>query len=216
MQNVIRFTFIFLALTTLCDCSSHPRTKWTDPSMRVMVDPYSLSASDYIRIVNALQQSGKWFVVDRRDGLRAIIKEQNMLHRTHVDRFKDEEKYAMWGRLFGVGAVVTGHVQCAVQKGFFSDSTRCVQNLAIVSANSGQVITTSENESSDAEMSYDGDIRIASDWTDAVEKLNNAFPKEFHEEKYDTNMNLFRQEAREEAVRQKEMVLQKGGPLESE
>jgi hypothetical protein len=174
--------------------------------MRVMVDPDGLQARDYIRIVDALKQSGKWFVVDRRDGLRQIFKEQKMIHRDRADQFADPEKYSIWGRLFSVGAVVTGHVDCVRHNGFFSASTKCKQYLAIVSTNSGEVLATSHAENDDAEIDYYGDIKIGSDWTDAVSELNDNFPKEFEKEKYDQGMRMFRAEAKEEAIRQKENV----------
>ncbi len=173
--------------------------------MRVMVDPDGIDAGDYIRIVSALKSSGKWFVVDRRDGLRAILKEQRMLHRTMADRFKDEEKYSIWGRLYGVGGVVTARAQCAHRAGFWSTWTTCVQNIAVISANSGEVIATAEGSNDDAET-YHGDIKIASDWNDTVGKLNDAFPKNFEKEKYSDEMRNFRAEAKEEAVRQKENI----------
>lgn len=198
--------FIFsvgLSLFSFIGCSSHPRTKWTDPNMRILVDGDGLESSDYVRIVNALQASGKWFVVDRRDGLRAIFKEQKMIHRDRPDQFKDEEKYAIYGRLYGVGGVVIGRSQCNYHPGFWSNYTHCIQNLAIISTISGQVIATAEGENDDAEMNWNGDIRIASDWADTVDELNHNFPKEYEQLKYDDNMRLFRQEAKEEAVRQK-------------
>lgn len=200
------YVIIALFMSLLTSCSSKERTKWTDPTMRVMVDPDGLSARDYIRIVNALKSSGKWFVVDRKDGLRAIFKEQKMIHRDRPDQFKDEEKYSIWGRLYGVGGVVIGHVDCVKRSGFFSNYTNCKQNLAIVSANSGEVISTAETENGDAELNYTGDIKIGSDWTDAVEELNDNFPKNYEKLKYSDNMELFRQEAKEEAVRQKESL----------
>lgn len=197
----MRYVFIVLMLI---GCAGKERTKWTDPVMRVMVDPEGIPARDYIRIVGALKRSGKWFVVDRRDGLRAIFKEQRMIHRSYPDKFKDEEKYSIWGRLYGVGGVVIGHVDCARRSGFWKNYVNCKQNLAVVSANSGEVIATAEAENDDAELSYHGDIRIGSDWTDAVSELNDQFPKQFEKVKYNDDMHLFREEAREEAVRQKE------------
>lgn len=203
MKNLMLSLSVLLFLQA---CAGKERTKWTDPVMRVMVDPDGLAARDYARIVNALKESGKWFVVDRRDGLRAIFKEQKMLHRDRADQFKDEEKYSIWGRLYGVGGVVIGHVDCVKKNGWLSNYTRCKQNLAIVSANSGEVIATAEGENDDAEMSYHGDIKIGSDWTDVVADLNSAFPKNFEKEKYNDDMRMFRQEAQEEAIRQKENI----------
>ncbi len=187
----------------LMGCSSNPRTVWTDPVMRIMVDPDGIPARDYIRIVSALKSSGKWFVVDRRDGLRAILKEQRMLHRTMPDRFKDEEKYSMLGRLYGVGGVVIARADCAFKTGFWSTWTNCVQNLAVISTNSGEVVAAAEGENDEAEIGYHGDIQIGSNWTDVVGKLNNAFPKNFEKEKYSDGMKAFRAEAKEEAIRQK-------------
>lgn len=204
--NLLRMLIVIAMIETLVGCSSHPRTKWTDPAMRIMIDGDGLSARDYVRIVHALQSSGKWFVVDRRDGLRAIFKEQKMIHRDHPDKFKDEEKYSMWGRLYGVGAVIIGHVQCHREPGFWfgSNSSKCVQNLAIISANSGQVIATAEGTNDDAEIDREGDIRIASDWTETVGQLNDNFPQNFNPLQYDKNMLNFRAEAKEEAIRAKE------------
>lgn len=206
MLEILKISLCFyLTILALTSCSSRPRTVWTDPVMRVMVDPDGISARNYVRIVNALKASGKWFVVDRRDGLRAILKEQRMLHRTMADRFKDEEKYSIWGRLYGVGGVVIANAQCH-KSGFWQSTTTCVQNLAIVSANSGEVVATAEGENDDGDMSYGGDIRVASDWTDTVGKLNDAFPKNFEKEKYSPEMHAFRAEAKEEAIRQKENI----------
>lgn len=196
---------LILVILVTSGCASKPRTKWTDPVMRVMVDPDGISARDYIRVVSALKKSGKWFVVDRRDGLRAIFKEQRMIHRAYPDKFKDEEKYSIWGRLYGIGGVVIAHADCVKRSGFWSTYTRCKQNLAIVSANSGEVIATAETENDDAELSRTGDIKIGSDWTDAVAELNDNYPKNYEKMQYSDEMELFREEAKEEAIRQKEI-----------
>lgn len=200
----MRYVLLTFLLFFVTNCASKERTKWTDPAMRVMVDPDGIQAKDYIRIVSALKKSGKWFVVDRKDGLRAIFKEQRMIHRDRPDQFKDEEKYSIWGRLFSVGGVVIAHVDCTRRSGFWSNYTNCKQNLAIISTNSGEVIATAETDNDDAELSYQGDIRIGSDWTDAVNELNDNFPKKYEKLKYSDDMELFREEAREEAIRQKE------------
>lgn len=206
MKSYILFLVTALLLPFIVECSSKERTKWTDPAMRVMVDPEGLPARDYIRIVSALKRSGKWFVVDRKDGLRAIFKEQKMIHRDRADQFKDEEKYSIWGRLYGIGGVVIGHVDCTRKTGFFSSHTTCKQNLAVVSANSGEVLSTSETDNDDAVLNYSGDIKIGSDWTDAVSELNNNFPKNYEKLKYSDDMELFREEAKQEAIQQKENI----------
>lgn len=202
----MRLFILMILIPMITNCASKPRNKFSDPSMRVMVDPDGIQARDYIRIVSALKKSGKWFVVDRKDGLRAIFKEQKMIHRSYPDKFKDEEKYSIWGRLYGIGGVVIAHVDCARKPGFWSVSTVCKQNLAIVSANSGEILATAEMENDDAVIGYTGDIRIGSDWTDAVSELNDNFPKNYEKLKYSDDMELFREEAKEEAVRQKENI----------
>lgn len=203
----MRLFILLILVPMITNCASKPRNKFSDPSMRVMVDPEGIPARDYIRVVSALKKSGKWFVVDRRDALRAIFKEQKMIHRTHPDKFKDEEKYSIWGRLYGVGGVVIAHADCMRKDSFWIGyHTVCKQNLAIVSANSGEVIATAETDNNDAEFNYSGDIQIGSDWTDAVSELNDNFPKNYEKLKYSDDMMLFRDEAKEEAVRQKEIV----------
>lgn len=198
--------YLLLVLPILIvGCSStKPRTKFSDPAMRVMVDPDGLQARDYIRIVNALKESGKWFIVDRRDALKAIFKEQKMIHRERADQFLDEEKYSNYGKLYGVGGVVVGHVDCVRYIGWFNNSTKCVQNLAIVSTNSGEVIASAEGENDEAEINWSGDIRIGSNWSETVDKLNNNFPKNFEKFEYTKEMHLFRQETKENAIRSKE------------
>lgn len=206
MKKLITVMAWLLLIPILCNCAGKPRTKWTDPAMRVMVDPDGLHARDYIRIVKALKSSGKWFVVDRRDALRQIFKEQKMIHRDRSDQFLDQEKYSIWGRLHGIGGVVVGRVDCGRRGGFWGPWTHCKQYLAIVSANSGEVIAAAEAENDDAQMDYSGDIQIGSDWTDAVSALNDAFPKDYEKLQYSEDMQMFREEAKEEAIKQKENV----------
>ena len=201
----MRTIILFSMAISLVACSSAPRTKWTDPVMRVMVDGDGLEAKDYVRIVKALKSSGKFVVVDRRDGLRAIQTEQKMIHQDRADQFADHEKYSIWGRLYGVGGIVIGHVQCSVRHTLFGNEyPHCLQYLAVISANSGEVITAVEGENDEAEQYY-GDIKIASDWQATTEKLEGEFPKEFTPEMYSQGMKDFRAEAKEEALRRKEI-----------
>lgn len=181
-----------------------PRTKWTDPVMRVMVDPDSIDANHHVRIEEALMGSGKWVVIDRAQGMKAIKKEQERLHRTEADRFDDQEKWSHWGKLYGVGGIVTAHVQCQYKLTFLIHAPYqyCHQYLAIVDANTGQIITAIEDTAeTDADEAY-----IAPSWADAVDKLNNSFPKNFEARKDDPRLDTYRALSKEEAVRQKEIV----------
>jgi hypothetical protein len=198
MKKVI----LVLVALGMVGCASAPRTKWTDKTMRVMIDPESIDAQNYVKIQYSLVASGKWIVVDRKDGLRAIKHEQDMLHRTESDRYDDREKYAMWGKLYGVGGVIVAHSQCQRRDGFFPGQyNRCRQNLAIMDTNNGEVIAVSEARAdSDAwnEMP---------DWEDAVSVLNDNFPKNFEKDKTDKRLAEYKDLAREEAIRQKEELV---------
>lgn len=197
MKNV----YLMIVALSLVGCAT-PRTKWTDKTMRVMIDPASVSAGDHVRIQQALIASGKWTVVDRADGLRAIKKEQESLHRTESERFMDKEKWAHWGKLYGVGGVVIGKSQCTEKQTWFVGQkySHCLQNLAIVDSNTGEVITAIENVS-EGEA---GETSIANSWIESVAKLNDSYPKNYVPSKDTQILNEYRELSKEEAVRQKE------------
>ena len=91
-----------VSLVAVGCASTTPRDKWSDKNLRVMIDPDSVDAKDYVRIQQAFFKSDKFFVVDRNKGFKAVKKEQNRLHREEVDRYEDREKWAHWGKLYGV------------------------------------------------------------------------------------------------------------------
>ena len=195
---------IGVLLVSACASTPPPRTKWSDPVMRLMIDPDSIDAKNYARIQSALVSSGKWTVIDRNSGFKALILEQERQHRLQNDRFDNKEKYAIWGKLYGVGGIVIAHNQCSPQfrwlKGNFMS---CVQGLAILSANTGEILASIENEA-EADYIIYGEMEQVPAWDNAVEKLNNAFPKRFEKQQYTPEMLNFRAEAQEEAVRQQE------------
>lgn len=198
----MKVIYSLLIVSILSGCASERvRTKWTDPAARVMVDPASIMEEDYVSINTALVQSGKWFVVDRASGLRAIKREQEALHRNEADRFDDKEKYAMWGKLYGVGAVVVGSDKCHGVQGFSRHYTVCNQYLSIIDANSGQVITAVKKEGVKSETDN------KPEWDETVEALNDAFPRHWEPAKFDDEMNKYRAVAAEHAVRQKEELV---------
>lgn len=193
--------WLFFAMTA---CSSiEKRTRWTDPVMRVMVDPDSIDAANYVRIQNALVSSGKWTVLDRAEAYQAILTEQERQHRGQADRFDKKEKYAIWGRLFGVGGIVVAHIQCIQTWGSIFSShghDECTENLAIVSANTSEVITAiGVKENSEWH-------EMAPPWENAVDKMNSEFPTNFQPIQYSKSMELYRAEAREEGIRQEERL----------
>lgn len=180
--------------------SSIKRTKFTDKNMRVMIDPASVSPEEHVRIQHALVASNNWVVIDRARGMKAIQKEQERLHRDQVDRYDDKQKWAHWGRLYGVGAVVIGHAQCSRKLTFFRTSAYqdCQQYLTLVDANTGEVIVAIENRG-------DFDEELGATWDEAVAKLNNAYPQDYRSQglKHE-KLVIYEDESQERAVRKKE------------
>lgn len=188
--------------STMAGCST-ARTKWTDPAMRIMIDPDGIDANHYVKIQQALVASGKWVVVDRGMGYNAIKKEQEREHREQTDRFLDREKFAHWGKLYGVGGVVVAHAQCTTKDGWFKHAyPYCHQYLAIVDANSGEVISAVQGSAEGSSYDY----TLAPDWDDIVAKLNGAFPSHFEPNKDQKPLRDYKDLSQEEATRQKETV----------
>jgi len=204
MKNIITILLIktplLLGLIATTGCASKtPRTKWTDPVMRVAIDPFSISAGTYVGIQQALVQTGKWIVVDRASAFEAVKREQERQHLTDSDRFADREKYAIWGRLLGVGGIVTAHKQCSRAWGWFGGRKQnCSLHLAIVSANTAQVLAAvslkQEAEEWDTEP----------EWNDIAYALTKAFPNHFEKNKNHPRLETYKDIAKEEAIRQKE------------
>lgn len=196
----MRAIFI-LSLLLLASCATDKdkyRTKFTDKNMRVMVDPASLDVENYIRLQTALVQQQMWTVLDRQAGLEAVKKEQENLHKSNSDRYEDREKFARWGKLYGVGAVLVGHKQCAFKKKFLSLNVQdwyCDQMINMVDANTGEVILGVEGGQ------YTDGPTIAPDWKEIVGKLADAYPKTFVKEPVSERMEIYKQENEEASKR---------------
>ncbi len=203
----LKIVIVMLSIFTLAACSSMPRTKWTDKNMRVFVDPDSIDAENYVRIQQALVQSHKFVVIDRATSFEAIKKEQERLHRTQVDRFEDRQKFALYGKLLGVGAIVVAHAQCENKSSWWNSTNNhlvCQQFLSMVDANTGEVFLAVEGENSGpviASMPY-----VVPDWKDTVEKLLDEYPKEFEQRSASKTLLEYEEVAKENAIRQKEIV----------
>lgn len=203
-MNRLVYHMILAAVVTgvslLTGCST-ARTKFTDPTLRVMIDPASLPAAHHARVQQALHRNGKFIVVDRSAGYLALKEEQNREHKTESDRFLDKEKYALYGKVYGVGSIVVGHVECVTQDGFFRHAfNHCRQYLAIVDARSGEVITTAEGEADSGSYTYNE----APDWTDVVNDLADNFPKNYEPNKDHQILRDYKDLAAEEAQRMRE------------
>ena len=194
-----------LVLGGLVGCASTPRSKWTDKDMRVMIDPDSVSPEHYVQIQNALVRLGKFTVVDRDAGMRALKKEQEREHRNETDRFENKEKWSMWGKMYGVGSIVVAHAQCYQTGSFWNPGKvklQCRQMLSMVDSNTGEVFVAVEGEN-DGPVSADRSY-IAPDWNDTVEKLVDAYPKDWERKSYAGPAQVYQQVAEEHAVRQME------------
>ena len=122
----------------------------------VHVPPDSIPADHHVMIQQALVDSGKWFVVDRSSGFKAIKSEQQRLHRDEADRYEDREKWAHWGKMYGVGGIVVAQAQCKKEQGWLLGRWYqvCRQFLSIVDANTGEVITAIQNDAESDEADF--------------------------------------------------------------
>ena len=205
------FKKIFLigsaSLAVACSTTPVPKTKWTDKNMRLLIDPDSVPEEHYVQIQNALVRSGKFTVVDRAQGMRAVQKEQERLHRNESDRFADREKWSHWGKMYGVGTIVIGHVNC-MKEGYVWDPRKtklnCRQYLSMVDSNTGEVFLAVEGENdgpASADTAY-----IVPDWNETVDKLIEAYPKHFRSEGYAGPALQYQDVSEEHAKRQREIA----------
>lgn len=179
MKNLIKAGIGITLVVSLLGCAT-PRTKHTDPAMRVFVDPESLDKKNLPRLKAALQASGNWIVVDRDAGYNAMNKEQNRQYKDSENRIDQKERYAIWGKQYGVGGVITASSQCSASKRFLANRTDfdCVQNVQVMDAKTGEVLATAEGLGTDGSFFY-AEMNIAPSWTETVEKLNESYPKYF-------------------------------------
>lgn len=196
---------LFFLILLLSGCASNqPITKWGTPELRVMVNPRGIDADSYAAIMNALVSSNKYFVVDRSEAFQAVWSEQNLTRVDYENRFDDAEKFARLRKLYGVGAVIQGHQNCANQSSFWHGGfVHCYQYLSIVSTSTGQVIAAASSEE-DAPPAIWGGQAPGPKWDRAVEKLNAAFPANFEPEQWSPDMMKFKKVLREESQRERE------------
>lgn len=161
---------IFLAIA-MSACAT-ARTRTSDHVLRVAIDADSITPGSYARLQSALFDSGKFIVIDRSSGFRAIAKEQEIQHGT--TRFDSVEKYALWGKMYGVGGIIIGFQQCLIrQKAFFHQNyLECVETLSLLNSTTGEVMSI-------AEVKADAEDQVAPEWTEAVELLVKKYPKHF-------------------------------------
>jgi hypothetical protein len=123
-----------------------------------------------------------WTVVDRKLGFRAIKREQYRQHRSQADRFADREKWAHWGKLYGIRSVIVAEVECREHKSVWSRHVfvRCLQFLSLVDANTGVVKAAIEVEEDTSTMER-GRKHQPPSWDNAVSELIESLPQDFRE-----------------------------------
>lgn len=159
---------LVLVLSTGCATA---RTRSSDPVMRVAIDSGSMPLNSYVRLQRSLVESGKFVVVDRAAGFKFINKEQKLQHQS--DRFGADEKYAEWGKLYGVGGVVVGIQSCQMRDGWGGQYYRCMENLALLDVTTGETLAVSE-DTQDTEGKS-----LNPEWNKAVDMMIDNFPKTF-------------------------------------
>jgi hypothetical protein len=180
--------------------------------MRILIDSDTISTDDYVSIQTALVKEGRFMIVDRNMGYRAIKAEQERLHRTEEDRYADKEKWAHWGKLYGVGAIVVAHSQCYRTQRFFTlalYTNACKQFLSLVDANTGEVISAIDNEADSAAPGNNvgsESFSVPTDWTVAVQKFVDAYPKDYRPEFYSSGIVRYQDESKENAQKLREIA----------
>jgi len=187
-------------LATLGGCASKEhRTRYSDKNMRLMIDPASISVEDYVRIQTALVQQGMWTIVDRASGLDAIKREQESLHKENTDRYDARQRWAHWGKLYGVGAIIAANVQCYPKKSLWrfdanTQTNYCEQFINLIDASTGEVVLGVESGD------Y-VDAGSASDWKEVAQKLADAYPKSFERVPTSERIETYKLESEENSRR---------------
>lgn len=186
----MKSTLIVAILLSLCSCATK-RTKFSDKNMRIMIDPVGLSMSDYSNLQTALVKTDVWVVLDRARGIAAIKQEQENLHRDEHDRYDRSEKFAHWGKLYGVGAVVVAHSECHNRPNQWNVTelaNYCKLSLNLVDANTGEVIVAVNDENK-------ADFMTSPEWNDVAEELVDAYPKYFKKVELHENLIEYKRES---------------------
>ena len=198
-------TFCFLLLTTLVACSSNERrTRYSDKNLRIGLWPSTIDEKTYAAVQTALVKLDMFFVVSRGAGLKAVQREQEALHRNQVDRYQDDEKFAQFGKLYGLGAVVVAKDDCFRDRSFFTGRMVyvCNQYLNLVDANTGQVVVAVDHKA------YSEHLNAKPGWNEIAKKLADVYPKYFSRKAITERLELYKKESREHSIRQKHKVIE--------
>lgn len=165
MKNLM---IILMVMSVGCATS---RTRSSDPVMRIAIDADSMPIESYVRLQAALVKSKEFIVIDRAAGFQFMDKEQRMQHESN--RFEKAERYAEWGKMYGVGGVVVGIQACSAVYGWTGPHLKCQENLSLIDVTTGETLAVSED-------TQNTDMQIANpSWEDAVNEMIDHFPKTF-------------------------------------
>lgn len=166
-----KFTAI-IAISLLSTACSTVRTKYTDPVLRVAIDPETVSEASVAKIRSIAIKTRFFQVVDRGVAFRAAKTEQDLVHGEMSERFAKREKYAQLGKLYGVGGILVPEEHCQTMMsgggGYYRD---CQMTLNLVNASTGEIIAVSTDRKETENYSH------APDWTDAIYDLIDQYPK---------------------------------------
>lgn len=182
----------FISVLLLIGCST-TRTRWSDPGLRILVDPDGVEPADYVRVENGLRKTERFHIVTRGRGYRAVKKEQETIHKYEPERFDNKEKWAWYAKLYSVKSIIVPFIQCRTQESFWNRNKiirRCLLSLQLFDANTAELIASVE-DTSEYQVAYDLTY-ITSDWTDICERLAEAYPKDWEKRYYDENVQLYR------------------------
>lgn len=171
----MRYSFFLVLLSIGCGGPQViKRTLETDPQLRVALDP-RIEVAHYVQIRRALVESGKFEVVDRREGYGAVLDEQDRQW-SPEEQYGDAERWAPRGNLYGAGSIVTATALCRQQQNFWGRFDRvCRQEIALVDARTGKVMVAVRGENSEP---WAADYTVP-DWDEVVQKLATEYPKHY-------------------------------------
>ncbi len=194
----------FALFVLLVGCST-TRTRWSDPGLRVLVDPDGVDPADYVRVEHGILKAGRFHLVTRGRGYRAVKKEQETIHKREPERFDNKEKWAWYAKLYSVKSIIVPFSQCRTQESFWNREKiikKCLLSLQLYDANTAELIASVE-ESSEYQMAYDMTY-ITSDWSEVAAKLADEYPKDWETRYYNEDVQLYRNVSEERAIRLKE------------
>lgn len=190
----------FVLIMVSCSTARVVRTKATDPMLRVAIDFSTVDEAQYVELRRALVETGKFQVIDRREGFAAALREQNLQYESSLqDRFDSKEKYIRLGKLLGVRAVIVPHAHCYQAKSWLGEFKRyCKQDLAFLDAATGEIQFEVGDEAS---VVWTAEF-VAPEWTSIARKVVETYPEYFNPPETSPMLESYKEQSAEHARRQ--------------